>query len=74
MVDLTIRRSAIISADEIYRPRLDRILRRQGRIGLFLGVNPSKADGRHDDHSVRKMYGFSNRLDIARFMVGNLFD
>lgn len=36
-------------------------------------VNPSKADAEIDDHTIRKWYGFSDRLGIGRFIVGNLF-
>lgn len=67
------QRSAIISACGLYRLRLDRVIANGGRVAAYFGVNPSKADGLIDDATIRKLYGFSERIDVGRFMVGNKF-
>lgn len=40
---------------------------------LFIGVNPSTADGDSDDATIRKMMGFAARWSCTRMTVGNLF-
>lgn len=65
--------SAILSHDGVYRFRLGRKVADTGRVALFIGVNPSTADADTDDATIRKIRGFSQRNNIARFMVGNKF-
>jgi hypothetical protein len=36
-------------------------------------VNPSKADGEIDDHTITKLIGFSQRFRFGRFIVWNKF-
>lgn len=67
-------RSAIISTCGLYRHRLDRFVGGTGPVIAYFGVNPSTADHRIDDHTVRKWTGFTKKLGGSRFIVGNLFD
>lgn len=40
---------------------------------LFIGLNPSIADARQDDPTVRKAVGFARRWKYGTVLVGNLF-
>jgi hypothetical protein len=40
---------------------------------MWIGVNPSTADAEIDDQSIRKLYGFAQKLHIGQWLVGNLF-
>jgi hypothetical protein len=73
MSDLLIKRSAVLSDDKLYRYRLERDLGRSGKTAAVIMVNPSIADADIDDHTIRKLYGFAERFDIGRLVVGNLF-
>ena len=44
-----------------------------GRSVLWVMVNPSVADATRDDHTMRKVMGFSARNALGRVVVGNLF-
>jgi hypothetical protein len=65
--------SAAISPDGLYRWMLGREFEHPGRTALWVGVNPSTADAEQDDQSIRKLYGFGERLGISKWLVGNLF-
>lgn len=65
--------SAELSLDGLYRWKLGRIVTQGDKIALWIGVNPSTADAEYDDQSIRKLYGFGERLGIREWMVGNLF-
>ena len=56
-----------------YRYWLSRRVAEEGPVGLFLGLNPSKAGAMGDDHTVRKWKGFASRWGWSGFLVGNLF-
>lgn len=43
------------------------------RTVVFVGVNPSTADGQSDDATIRKMVGFAQRWRCNRMGVVNLF-
>lgn len=64
---------AIISDCGAYRYRLDRHVGAGDAVYAFFGVNPSTADHMQDDATVRKWIGFSKRLGVGRFVVGNAF-
>lgn len=65
-------RSAVIDGD--YRYRLDRRLRLSGeRTVVFAMLNPSTADGRRDDPTLRRCMGYANDWDFDRLVVVNLF-
>lgn len=65
--------SAIISPCGLYRYRLERIVAMTGPVYAFFGINPSTADAREDDATVRKWIGFCKRWGASRFLVGNVF-
>lgn len=62
--------SAVISADGLYRYRLER---GDGTAVAFLMLNPSTADATHDDPTIRKCLGFAKRWGFERIIVVNLF-
>lgn len=64
---------AIISEDGLYRYQLGRVMDWPGQTALWIGINPSTADAEVDDQSIRKLYGFAEKLNIREWMVGNLF-
>ena len=40
---------------------------------MFVGLNPSTADHKDDDPTIRRVIGFSKDLGFERLMVGNVF-
>jgi hypothetical protein len=64
---------AELSLDGLYRWMLGRVVEQPGSKALWIGVNPSTADAEQDDQSIRKLYGFGEKLGIQEWMVGNLF-
>lgn len=73
MSDLLLGRSAVISACGRYRYRLERDVSDQGIVAAILGVNPSTADAKVDDQTIRKDMGFARRLGCRRIIKGNKF-
>ena len=72
------RATATLSECGRYRYRLNRDYRdvmaeRSEKLLLWIMLNPSTADARIDDPTIRKCRGFSERLGFGRFSVGNLF-
>lgn len=66
--------SAVISECGLYRYRLERTLRDDnGPTVAFIMVNPSTADGEHDDATIRKCIGFAKTIGGAELIVGNKF-
>jgi hypothetical protein len=65
-------RSAVISADGLYRYRLVRSWSDGSKVH-FLMLNPSKADGCHDDPTVRRCMGFAESWGYGGLIVTNLF-
>jgi hypothetical protein len=66
------RSGATISADGKYRYRLWRSWA-NGKSLVFVMLNPSTADAREDDPTIRKCLGFAKRLGYGRLEVVNLF-
>lgn len=71
---------AILSDCGRYRYRLWRDLEpsleeagRKPETVLFLMLNPSTADHREDDPTIRRCVGFARRLGYQRLSVGNLY-
>ena len=65
--------SAVISKCGNYRYTLDRAWGPDPRILLFIMRNPSKADAKLDDPTIRKNTGFAKRLGFDRFRAANLY-
>jgi hypothetical protein len=74
-----VKRSAIISADGLYRYGLGRQWNFNGttehplRAVLWLMFNPSTADAERDDATIRKCVKFSKAWGFDAMLVGNLF-
>ncbi len=70
------RRGAIISEDEVYRHALWRVWDASEPLLGWVGLNPSTADGKDDDHTIRKERGFTkeHRINFGGFYKVNLFD
>lgn len=64
---------ADISDDGLYRYRLSRRLGMGERTVLFVGVNPSKADGKEDDPTVRREVGFARAWGFDWYLKGNIY-
>lgn len=64
---------AVFSKGRRYRYKLRRRLYKGNKILLIIGLNPSTADGREDDPTVRRCAGFAERLGYDTLLVVNLF-
>ncbi len=56
-----------------YRYRLWRTWEVQGPLAVFVGLNPSTADGECDDPTIRRCLGFARSWGCGRLAVVNLF-
>ncbi len=56
-----------------YRWWLERVWEPQGRRLLFIGLNPSRADHRHDDPTLRRLVAFAAGWGYGGLEVLNLF-
>lgn len=65
--------SAEISEDGLYRYCLTRRLSMGDRTVLFVGLNPSTADGEQDDPTIRRCVGFARRWGFDRLCMANLY-
>ncbi len=65
--------SAIISEDGRFRVRLLRRWRPERPLWLWVMHNPSTADERADDPTIRRLIGFTERGGGGGFIVENLF-
>ena len=64
---------AVISEDGHYRWWLCRSLEQGEGLLLFIGLNPSRADGDRDDPTLRRLIGFARRWGYRELLVLNLF-
>jgi hypothetical protein len=64
---------ASISADGSYRWQLRRRWAEEGRIALWVMLNPSTANGVDDDATIRRCINFSKGWGLAGLAVANLF-
>lgn len=71
--DGEMRRSAYISDCQKYRYRLERSWDASKKSVLFILLNPSTADHRQDDPTVRRCLGFARKWGYGGLLVGNLF-
>src|SRR5262245_2535132 len=65
--------SADISSDGVYRYSLSRRLSHGDRAVLFVGLNPSTADGATDDPTIRRCVGFARSWGFDWLLMGNLY-
>lgn len=73
-IEAPIERSAVFSEDGMHRYRLERKLGNGNPLKVAgIMVNPSKAGATVDDHTVRKWYGFADRLGYGTVIIGNKF-
>jgi hypothetical protein len=64
---------AVFSPGRRYRYALWRTLEAGRGTLVFIGLNPSAADERHDDPTIRRCLGFAQTWGYRRLLVGNLF-
>jgi hypothetical protein len=67
------KQDATFSEDRIYRYNLGRIWNSRLPKVVFIGLNPSRADETHDDHTVKKCIGFAGRWSCGSIVIVNLF-
>lgn len=65
--------SAIMSADQKYRYRLTRTLNAMGDAVCFIMLNPSTADARQDDPTIRRCKSYVLAWGYGQLEVVNLF-
>jgi hypothetical protein len=67
-------RAATLSACGRYRYALERsFVEAPRRVLAWLMLNPSQADGSHDDPTIRRVIGFTQRAGFDAALVVNLF-
>lgn len=69
----TVHRSAIVSADGVYRYSLARWWDNDLPRDLWVMCNPSTADAAIDDATIRRCIGFSRRFGSGGFVVVNAY-
>ena len=67
------KKCATISDCGRYRYTLSRIWDKSKRLVLFIGLNPSTADAKEDDPTIRRLIRFATDWDFGGMLVGNLF-
>ena len=70
---MTLLSGATFSADGRYRYRLWRRWDRSKPVVAFVMLNPSSADGRRDDPTIRRCIGFARAWGFGGIDVVNLF-
>ncbi|MCX5939467.1 MAG: DUF1643 domain-containing protein [Cyanobium sp. LacPavin_0818_WC50_MAG_67_9] len=65
--------TASLSACGQYRWWLERVWQPAAPRLLFIGLNPSRADGQRDDPTLRRLVGFAQRWGYGSLEVLNLF-
>lgn len=66
------RTEAYLSADRLYRYWLLRVWNEALPVAAFIGVNPSTADEKENDQTIRKEIGFSSRLGFGGLLKLNV--
>lgn len=70
------KNSYIFKSAEItgnYRYYLIRTWDEKKQVLMWMMLNPSTADGKNDDHTIRKIVGFSKRFNAGSVIVVNLY-
>lgn len=73
MTDLFPTGAAVISPDGVFRYLLERTIAAAGPVAAICSVNPSTADAKIDDQTIRKDMGFARRLGWSRIIKVNKF-
>jgi len=68
-----LKRKANFSRDRQYRYLLERVWDDNGKTVLFIMLNPSTADHKQDDPTIRRCMGFAQSLGFKRLIIANLF-
>lgn len=68
-----LERSAVLSRDGHYRYALRRVWDERGRTVLFVALNPSTADHRVDDPTIRRCIAFARAWGFGQLTVANVF-
>ena len=68
-----VRSSANLSSCRKYRYTLGRTWDEAGSTVMFVGLNPSTADAKIDDPTVRRCIGFAKRWGFGKLILTNLF-
>lgn len=68
-----LEQSATISEDQQYRYSLTRKVSDGERIVLFVGLNPSTADAKLDDPTIRRCVGFAKLWGFSWLLMGNVY-
>lgn len=68
-----IRKGAFLSRDLLHRYRLTRTWDEGLGRCLFIMLNPSTADASKDDPTIRRCIRFTQRFDLGKLVVVNLF-
>jgi hypothetical protein len=66
-------KSAVISEDGLYRYSLSRIWDESKPMVMFIMLNPSTADAKTDDPTIKRCIGFAKSWGYGGLYVGNLF-
>ncbi len=68
-----IYKKAIFSSCYAYRYSLSRIWDKKKKFVLFIGLNPSTADDKVDDPTIRRCVNFAKNWGYGGFLIVNLF-
>ena len=68
-----LEQSATISEDQQYRYSLTRKVSDGERLVLFVGLNPSTADAKLDDPTIRRCVGFAKLWGFSWLLMGNVY-
>lgn len=70
--DRKMRTEAYLSDDRLFRYWLLRQWNPALRLMAVIGCNPSTADEKENDHTIRKLIGFTERLNFGGFLMLNV--
>ena len=68
-----INRNATFSSCRTYRYSLSRIWDKKKKFALFIGLNPSTADEKVDDPTIRRCVNYAKNWGYGGFLMVNLF-
>jgi len=68
-----LKKDAILSASRKYRYALWRIWDESKDKAMFIGLNPSTADEKEDDRTIKRCISYAKQWGYGGIIVGNLF-